>query len=262
MSESEDGLSGMVRRKQQELLTALREDLLEVPNLRDKFRETRAALMRHEEVREDCRDYEYLERVSQWVRRDLPNGTFDMVCMCCGQRSCHRGCREAGDDASRCSVMNAQGYCKECGCHWTRHHLETFRWELEGRTEKRTRCDMKARHDQAVRDAELCRKQLDTLRQEYDNQRQQVHDQLTRYLGFLDELDKVGMRPKNNVEEAKKKLEALIDVQYQDKPKGWAENVHSYKQQLELVQLLSEIETVKGEEQAWGLIDRWFGKID
>ena len=261
MSESEDGLSIMVRRKQQELLTALREDILAVENMACRIRETTAALMRHEEVRKDCMDYEVTVTSHQWVRRDLPNGTFDMVCMLCHPRSCHRGCREAGGDAATCSVMNAEGCCEECGCHWTHHHLEPFRWELEMRIEKRTRCDLKAIHDQAVRDAELCRQQLDTLRREYHNQRQQVHDKLTRYLGYLDELDKVGMRPKNDVEEAKK-LEALIDVQYQDKPKGWAENVHSYKQQLELVQLSSEIETVKGEEQVSGLIDRWFGKID
>lgn len=253
MSESEDGLSIMVRRKQQELLTALSEDILAVYNMTCRIRET---LMWCERVR-NTMDYEVTVTSHHRVRRDLPNGTFDMVCMRCHQRSCHRGCREARDDARRCSVMNAQGYCEECGCHWT-HHLEPFRWEIEKRTEKMIHCEMKARHDQAVRDAE---QQLDTLRREYHHQRQHVHDKLTRYLGYLDELDKVGMRPKNDVEEAKK-LEALIDVQCKDKPKGWAENVHSYGQQLYLLRLSSEIETVKGEEQVWGLIDRWFGKID
>lgn len=109
---------------------------------------------------------------------------------------------------------------------------------------------------------ETCGAKLDTLRRQYQDYCQQGHDRLIRYLSYLDELDKFGMRPKNEVEEAKKKVEAPIDVQFKNTPEGWEEKVHYYKEQLELVRLSSEIETVKGEGQAWGLTDRWFGKIE
>ena len=248
------------RRKLEDMLPILQKKINEASNVRSSIQSKKQALQNYRAKRDGNADYSTWYDDSKWKQITVPQGTYTTTCMYC-QRTCHDDCAYSNDDEKRnCCVMDGNGKCEVCGCHWTRHQNTPYRWEYVVDKGYRPNEQMKAIYDQAVRDAGSCEAAIGNLRSQFEDQWQQAYKHLQQYRAHLEELNHIAMKPQKTT--AVDYLEHLIQVQEQTKPAGYQEKVKFYRQALEMEKLASELGTVKGEAEAKKLITKWFGEID
>ena len=234
MSEKEDPIAAMVERKYKELLSILGEIIDRWICLRDDIRHRDLMLRQYEKDKKDNENYQFYREEVWWKLIELKSGSA-MNCMWC-HKTCHEECREVSCDdlfsVKKCRVMDERGYCAVCGCPWQHHMLQPRKWSRERKKVVCTREDMLKRYNEATRAVQDVTTRLGKLRQELQDQRQRMYEQLCRILTFVEEIDKVGGK------------------------------LPSIKMDPPLERLSSVVDQAKREGDVWKVVDSVLGRVD
>uniref|UniRef100_A0AAV2KBS5 Septin-type G domain-containing protein n=1 Tax=Knipowitschia caucasica TaxID=637954 RepID=A0AAV2KBS5_KNICA len=182
-------LEYLVEELQKQVKTGLQK-LEEIKNTEEELKDKEAEINRN-------KDYEIPVSYTE-VKEELPEpGYYITNCQDC-HYTCHATCQIADDQKKHgCVAMKSDGTCNVCPkkCHWTKHFNQKYKWVYVTVTKKQTMEDLKKKYLDASQAKAPVEMLMDKLRQEYNQQEQQVNDIVKQATSALNRLKQIALKP-------------------------------------------------------------------
>ncbi|XP_032420347.1 uncharacterized protein LOC116720938 [Xiphophorus hellerii] len=213
----------------------------------EDIRETNDKLKEHEAEIRNNENFEFDVTVRKNEQVDISHtGMFIMNCMQC-HVTCHFPCNiEKDEDKKGCDAMDKDGYCKRCPgkCFWNVHFNQSFRWEYQEISEKRTLKELKEKYEKAFGQKVTLEELMKNLMSEYRSMQDDVVKLIAEAAKCLYRLKEIVLNP--NPLTTPEYINMLIKGEEQEAKTGWKERVQSLMKLKEKAEIIAKVE--KGEE--------------
>ncbi len=209
------------------MLSKINARLLKLNNLSDKFRYTEIIIKQRKTEIERNKNFKFTIDVPTQKRYTLPKGVYNMTCLQC-HTVCHHNCTYRNDDEKvNCIVMNSDGYCDVCGCHWSKHSNTAY--VFKSATEKKTITvkDLEHKYNNAVKGMSKAQLMLSNIKDEFEEVAEDVFTMVIQVQKNLRRLDEIAL--KADPLTSSEYLDLLIESEKLHKKVGWELRVKTYE---------------------------------
>ncbi|KAK8896608.1 hypothetical protein M9Y10_014518 [Tritrichomonas musculus] len=168
----------------------------------------------------------------------LPKGTYVITCpRCC--KECHDNCSYSDADIKYCSVIKNDGYCRECGCHWTMHHSNPYKMVPHPVEEIIKNEVLEKKYNEAKSKKQSSEKKLGKAQNDYNQIKEKASNYVKLCKKCINGLNQIALRPItlseiNNIQyqieyEMQKAHPEYIDLEWRERIKWLNELLEQYK---------------------------------
>lgn len=194
----------------------------------------------------DNQDFEEKVPKTGYYPENLPKGEYVTNCPKC-QKSCHYPCYIKLDkDKYQCSVMDSTGKCEICGCHWSDHQNNPYRYVYKTTYITVTKETMKKDFNQANQAKPNIDRMFDDALNQYVSIWENCSRLITECKDRINQLNQIAMKP--NLMSSKDYIEYLIRNEENARKPDYLSRISFYKmliKQLEKVDKISKDEKVE-----------------
>ena len=160
----------------------------------DELEQIKKILTENQEQMDANADFEFEALVPKST--DISGtGQFTTNCQNC-KTTCHFPCRQADDkNKSKCSVMDSNGYCMICKCHWTNHFNQRFRYEMVKEKVTRSSDAIRQSYQGAAKEALTNEQLLDRIEKDIEKHEKHLVELMQATYPCIQRLDEIALKP-------------------------------------------------------------------
>jgi hypothetical protein len=203
----------------------------------DEFQQIKKTLSENREQIETNKDFEFEVEFLVPKTTDISRtGQCTTNCQKC-RTTCHFPCSQAHDvDKHRCSVMNSNGYCTICKCHWKEHFNQKYRYEMVKEKVKRSSDAIRKQYQEASSEAMTNEQLLERIQKDIDEYEAQLMELMQATYPCIQRLNEIALRP--HPFSAPAYIDLMIEAEKKEHRSG-------YQQRIGTLQKLRQMADIK-----------------
>lgn len=177
--------------------------------------------------------------------KEPSNNKVITTCKVCPSKTCHPGC--CVSDKRNCGMMNSDGHCSVCNCHWTDHENRNYIWKKKAKRVRKSNwddnADKKSKYNNAWSEMSRSERIIANKERELERKQEKVKTLIGVVHGCIQKLEKIALRPM--VTTVGDYIDKLIDAE-NEKPNKDAKRVKKLKDYKKMEKIITEIQKKGG----------------